>query len=416
MKRRRLKPSLGLLDVAALGIGAIIGGGVFVAIGIATGMAGPAILLSMLVGGVVASLTALSVVQLSSRMVKTGGYGFAHEVISPFAGFIAGWMWMIANLVVGAAIAIGLANYVCVFFPFLSVGGVAAGAIILFTLLNYLGIRRSAFVNTGLVFVEIAVILFFVAVGIGSINMGNFVPFAPHGAYGVLQGAAFLFFAYGRFVRITTISEEVKRPKKTIPKAVALALGISVIAYLIVGYVVVGLVGHEALAGSGSPLADALKGTGGLFSVALVSIGAIAATSSVLLTTILGLSRMGFAMGRDRELPYFMSELHPRYKVPDTAIVTVGGIMMLFAVMADLTQIIAISSFVSLLYYALINLSALFLSRKRKSKKHMIAPTLGIFSCIGLLFFLTIESWIIGVAALLFGVLYYCARKKLGKK
>jgi APA family basic amino acid/polyamine antiporter len=404
-----LKKTFGLFDAFNIGIGAIIGAGIFVVTGIGASLAGPALLISLLISAGIAAFTALSFAELSILIPKEGGgYEFAHELISPFAGFITGWLWLFSNVVVGAVVSLGFAHYFALFFP-IPVHITAVIACIIITTINYLGAKELEVVNNALVVFKLFILVCFVVFGISAVNQGNITSsFLPHGSIGILQGAAFMFFAFAGFARITVIGEEVKDPKKTIPRAILLALGVSTIIYLLVSYTAIGLVGYEALANSGSPLADAAHQEGNII-VLLVSLGALAATFSVLLTTLLGTSRVSFAMARNKDLPKFFNKLHPKRTVPYVAILIFGVIMTLFAAFTDLTSAVAIANFASLFYYAVANYAALKIDKPRYPK---IIPIIGLLTCILLLFFLTPAAWIIGSLSIVIGLVYYLAIKK----
>jgi APA family basic amino acid/polyamine antiporter len=402
------KRSLGLFDALAIGIGAIIGAGIFVVTGISAGLAGPALLLSLLIGACISGFTALSFAELAALIPKEGGgYEFAHELISPFAGFISGWLWLVSNLVVGAVVSLGFASYLAIFIPSLPVNATAALACLAITLINYLGARESSLFNDVLVVIKLLILAFFIALGIGAVSLGNFSPFMPNGGYGVMQGAAIIFFAYSGFARVTLISEEVKNPRKTIPLAIILALGISTVIYMLVSFVAVGLVGYHELAVSGSSLAAAAQSESKNAAI-LISIGAIVATLSVLLTTLLGLSRISFAMARNHDLPAFFAKLHPKRATPYNTILVFGLVMTIFAAFTDLLRAAAISNFAMLLYYAIANYSAL---KIEKPVYPRIIPVLGLITSIMLLFFLARDAWIIGGLALLSGIVFYHMEK-----
>jgi len=404
-----LKKTFGLFDAFNIGIGAIIGAGIFVVTGIGASLAGPALLISLLISAGIAAFTALSFAELSILIPKEGGgYEFAHELISPFAGFITGWLWLFSNVVVGAVVSLGFAHYFALFFP-IPVHITAVIACIIITTINYLGAKELEVVNNALVVFKLFILVCFVVFGISAVNQGNITSsFLPHGSIGILQGAAFMFFAFAGFARITVIGEEVKDPKKTIPRAILLALGVSTIIYLLVSYTAIGLVGYEALANSGSPLADAAHQEGSII-VLLVSLGALAATFSVLLTTLLGTSRVSFAMARNKDLPRFFNKLHPTRNIPYVAILIFGIIMTLFAAFTDLTSAVAIANFASLFYYAVANYAALKIDKPRYPK---IIPIIGLLTCILLLFFLTPAAWIIGCLSIVIGLVYYLAINK----
>jgi APA family basic amino acid/polyamine antiporter len=407
-----LKKTFGLFDAFNIGIGAIIGAGIFVVTGIGASLAGPALLVSLLISAGIAAFTALSFAELSVLIPKEGGgYEFAHELISPFAGFITGWLWLLSNVVVGAVVSLGFAHYFALFFP-IPVHITAVIACIIIITINYLGARELGVVNNALVVFKLFILACFVVFGIRAINLGNITSsFLPHGSIGVLQGAAFMFFAFAGFARITVIGEEVKDPKKTIPRAILLALGVSTIIYLLVSYTAIGLVGYQALANSGSPLADAAHAEGNTM-LLLISLGALAATFSVLLTTLLGTSRVSFAMARNKDLPKFFNKLHPKRSIPYVAILIFGIIMTLFAAFTDLTSAVAIANFASLFYYAIANYAALKIDKPRYPR---IIPIVGLLTCILLLFFLTPAAWIIGSLSLVVGTIYYLGIKKRNK-
>jgi len=401
-----LKRGIGLFDATMIGLGAIIGGGIFVVTGIVAGLAGPALIVSMLISAVIASFTAFSFSKLSIVLPKEGGvYGFAYEFISPLAGFIVGWMWISSNIFVGAAVSLGFASYFAALFLSIPIKAVAIVVCLLFTILNLVGIRQSAMLNSILVSAKILILLFFIAFGIFYINGSNFVPFTPNGPLGVLQGSALIFFAYAGFARITILAEEVKDPSRTIPRSILLALGISTAIYLLTSFVAIGLIGYVELSASGSPLTKAIEVSGSHFAASLISVGAMMATASVLLTTILGVSRVVFAMARNGDMPKFLCSIHSKFKTPYYAVAVTGSLMILTIIFTDFTHIVAVSSFAVLSYYSLANLAAIRLSKK---KDHFsIVSSVGLLSCLGLLTFLTIDSWIIGTIGVAIGIVFY---------
>ena len=404
-----LKKTFGLFDAFNIGIGAIIGAGIFVVTGIGAALAGPALLLSLLISAGIAAFTALSFAELSMLIPKEGGgYEFAHELISPFAGFMTGWIWLLSNVVVGAVVSLGFAHYFALFFP-IPIQITAVVACVIIITINYLGAKDLEIVNNALVVFKIFILACFIVFGITALNLEHITsPFLPNGGIGVLQGAAFMFFAFAGFARITIIAEEVKDPKKTIPRAILLALAVSTIIYLLVSYTAIGLVGYQGLANSGSPLAEAAREEGNTM-VLLVSLGALAATFSVLLTTLLGTSRVSYAMARNKDLPRIFNTLHPTRNIPYISILFFGIIMTLFAAFTDLTSAVAITNFASLFYYAIANYAALKIDNPRYPR---IIPIIGLLTCMLLLFFLTPTAWIIGCLSLVVGLLYYFGIKK----
>jgi APA family basic amino acid/polyamine antiporter len=408
-----LKRSLNLWDATAISVGAIIGGGIFVVTGIVAGLAGSALIISMILAASIALFTALSYAELAAWQPVEGGiYEYARQVISPFSGFLAGWMWMVANTFTGAAVSLGFAYYLKAWFPSLPANVVAAVLCLVFTGLNFLNARESARVNTILVTAKLAILLFFVIYGATKANLGNFAPFEPFNT-GVLFGACFIFFAYTGFGRVAVIAEEVKDAQSNVPRALLLSLAISTIIYILVGIAAVGLVGSAKLADSKSPLTAAMSAAGSPIAVQIVAFGGLLATASVLLTAILGVSRMAYSMARRRDIPQVLSRLHSEFYTPYYSIWTVGFLMAALVLFFDLTGVVAVSTFGALFYYAMTNAAALKLKTKRRH--HKFYPAVGLCTCIALLAFILFaasSAWIIGIICLSVGVAYYGLRKR----
>jgi APA family basic amino acid/polyamine antiporter len=410
-----LKPSLGLFDATAISVGAIIGAGIFVVTGIAAGYAGSALIVSMLIAAIISIFTALSFAELTAWQPKEGSiYEYTYQLISPFAGFLTGWMWILSNTFAGAAVSLGFAHYLTALFPILPANWIAAIICIAFTMLNFFGIRQSALINNFLVAAKLLILAFFIILGVAYINPSNFTPFAPF-QVGVFYGACYIFFAYGGFARVAVIAEEVKDAKRNVPKAILLSLIISTIVYILVGLIAVGLIGAPKLSDPSSPaLTHAISVTGNAAAFYIVSAGGLLATASVLLTSILGVSRMAYAMARRKDIPQTLSKLHPKYSTPYYSIWIIGALMTLLVLFIDLTKVVAISTFALLFYYALANISALRLKVQKRLYPQFV-PILGTVTCLALLIFIlfaSTEAWIIGVAGLTAGAIYYVAKKK----
>jgi len=415
--RNGLKRSLGLLDATAISVGAIIGGGIFVVTGIVAGLAGSALVVSMVVAAVIAFFTALSFAELAAwQPVEGSVYEYARQVISPFSGFLAGWMWMVSNTFTGAAVSLGFAYYLTASFPDLPANVVAAVLCLAFTALNFLGARESARLNTVLVVAKLLILGFFVVFGAFNAKPANFAPFEPFNV-GVLYGAYFIFFAYTGFARAAVVAEEVKDAKRNVPKALLLSLAVSTVIYVLVGIVAVGLVGSNVLAGSNSPLAEAINATGSSLAVQVVAFGGLLATASVLLTSILGVSRMAFSMARRKDLPQALAKLNPKFCTPHYSIWAVGVLMAVLVLFFDLTGVVAVSTFGALFYYAFTNASALKLKTENR-RYHKLVPIVGLCTCVVLLafvLFVATQAWIIGGVCLIAGAVYYAAKKRVSK-
>jgi APA family basic amino acid/polyamine antiporter len=414
-KRSGLRRTLGLFDAVSIGMGAIIGAGIFVALGIAAGMAGPGLILSVIIAGIVASFTALSFAELGSAIPKEGGaYEYVFSVVSPSLGFLTGWMWLFGQIVTGAAVSLGLAAYLALFVP-IPLKLIAVSACLLFMLVNLIGVKQSGLVNDALVVLKIAALCVFVIVGVFHVQASNFSPLFPNGFSGVINGAALIFFAYLGFGRIATVSEEVKNAGKRIPLSILLALGISTLLYLLVSYTALGVVGYAKLSASGSPLADAMSATGNDLATWVVSIGGILATASVLLTTILGVSRVSFSMARNKQVPSFINALHPRFGTPYISILVTGLLMAFLAFAWDLKQVFSLASFSVIITHVLVNYSALKLGKDKRRFRVPFSPIpqlLGIVSCLVLAFSLLPETWAMASGVLAVGVIFYLLERR----
>jgi basic amino acid/polyamine antiporter, APA family len=405
----QLKRCLGLWSATALNVGAIIGGGIFVVAGIVASKAGSAMLISMVIAAIIALLTALSFVELASwQPVEGSSYEYTRQLVSPFAGFLSGWMWVISNTFGGAAVSLGFAYYLHAAFPQLPITITAAVLCLAFTALNYYGAKPSSQLNNVFVIIKIAVLAFFVVYGLLFFQPGNFAPFAPLNP-GVLFGAYFIFFAYGGFARATIVAEEIKDAERNVPRAVLFSLAISTVVYFLVGLTALGLVGAEALGNSGSPLTTAMAVSGNSLAAAAISFGGLVATASVLLTSILGVSRMIYSMSRRNDLPKALSKIHKAYATPYISVWTIGIAMTLLVLFLDLTSVVAVSTFALLFWYIFANISAFRLKRnKRKYPRSM--PLIGLASCL-VLFITTLivapNAFLLGIAFLITGATYY---------
>ena len=412
-----LKRSLSLLDATAISVGAIIGGGIFVVTGIVANLAGSALVVSIVIAAVIAFFTALSYAELSAwQPVEGSVYEYTRQVISPFSGFLTGWMFMVANTFTGAAVSLGFAYYLIAAFPSLPPNVVAAVLCLSFTALNFFNARESARVNTVLVAAKLLILGFFVIFGAVNTNTMNFTPFELFNT-GVLYGAFFIFFAYTGFGRVAVIAEEVIDAKRNVPRALFLSLAISTIVYVLVGIVAVGLVGSATLANSNSPLIAAINATESPLAVNVVAFGGLLATASVLLTAILGVSRMAYSMARRKDMPQGLAKLHSKFFTPYYSIWAVGILMAVLVLFFDLTGVVAVSTFGALFYYAMTNAAALKLKTEQR-RYHRLFPTVGLCTCIVLLAFILFaatQAWIIGVACLTGGAVYYGFRKRGSK-
>jgi len=351
----------------------------------------------------VATFNALSSAQLAATYPQSGGtYEYGYQVLHPWFGFTAGWIFLASKLAAAGTVALGFAGYFIALFPVASERLVAISAVFILTLVNYFGIRRSGYLNTIIVSVSITALIYFIVSGIPSFNLDNLTPFAPHGWRGAIESSALLFFAYTGYARLATLGEEVHAPKKTIPKAITWALGIAIVLYTSVALVAVAGVGAEVLAESRSPLEAAAR-TFQFPGVALiVAIGATTAMLGVLLSQLLGISRMIFAMSRRRDLPAVFDHVHPTYAVPDRGILVAGLFAILVALFGTFETIVAAAAFTILVYYSITNLAALKMRQDDKLFPNWI-PVAGLISCILLASTLSFNVIATGIGVLVFG-------------
>ena len=411
-KHQTLKPKLGFWSATAISVGATIGAGIFVVIGISAKEAGSALVVSMILAGIIALFTALSFAELAAwKPVEGSVYQYTRTLVSPFAGFLTGWMWIVSNTFGGATVALGFAYYLGSAFPGLPLNLVAAAICLGFTALNFVGIRQSSWLNNVLVVINVAVLAFFVVFGVLHFNGANFLPFLPLNS-GMFYGAFFIFFAYGGFARVAVIAEEVKDAKRNVPKAIISSLAISMTIYVLVGVVAVGLVGAGVLASSNSPLSSAIGVTGSSLAIQIISVGGLVATAGVLLTSVLGVSRVAYSMARESDMPSVMCKVHGKFGTPYYSIWIVGGLMALMALFVDLQQVAAVSIFALLFYYSFANVCALRLKTESRLYPRVL-PTVGLVLCLLLLavvVFVNAQAWLIGLACLAVGALVYAVK------
>jgi APA family basic amino acid/polyamine antiporter len=410
-----LVPSLNVFDATAMSVGAIIGAGIFVVIGIAAGQAGSALIVSMVLAALMSLLSALSMAELIRWLPTEGSsYELARRLLSPATGFLSGWMYIVKNTFTGAAVAIGFARSLRVIVPAVPVTWTAALLCVIFTALNSIGIRQSAQLNNILVTGKLAILALFCALGLRYVNTAHFAPFEPI-QWGVIAGASSMFFAFGGAARVAVMAEEVIDARRNVPRAIMLSLLVSTVVYLLVGIVAVGLIGGPRLAAAGAPLSAAIAATGHPFAIYAVSAGGLVAMANVLLTSILGISRMAYAMTRRGDLPTHLTLVSVRRATPVFAIWATGFTMALLAAVVDLTRVVTVSTFAMFFGQTITNLCALRLDPAARRHSRVI-PLLGLGTSLIFLvaiFFIAPLAWGIGVATLTGGMLYYMGRRIL---
>lgn len=403
--RASLRRDLGLLDAVGIGVGAIIGAGIFVVLGVAAGIAGPSILVGLVIAGVAASANALSSAQLAAVFPFAGGtYEYGYRVLNPWAGYIAGWMFLASKTAAAGTVALGLGGYLGTFLPATPPRLVGAGAIAAFTALGYFGVRRSSVANLAIIAVSVGSLVLFCVAGAPRVTAGAFRPFAQGDLSGMLEAAALLFFAYTGYARVATLGEEVREPERTIPRAIMITIGSTLLLYRAVAVVAIGTSGADALAATAAPLAVAARAAHGEGLALVVAAGGVAAMLGVVLSQVLGLSRMTFAMARRGDLPSALERVHPRYGVPHRAMVLVGVVAIAVTLTGSLKGVAEAAAFTILIYYGLANLAAYRMPERSKLFPNLV-PLVGMTGCAVLALSLPIDTIITGLTVLTVGLL-----------
>jgi APA family basic amino acid/polyamine antiporter len=421
---------LGFWGATGIGIGAIIGTGIFVLIGVASGIAGPAVILSFIIAGFVAMLTGLSTAELTSFIHEAGGsYIYTTKAFGAFPGFVVGWMNTFDYIVGTSAVSVGFAAYFAYFVginPTTAVIVIVATAWpLILTLLNLKGIREASGTNNLLVALKILALLVFIVVGGSAIiatgSYANYHPFFPQGFSGVMSGAAIIFFAFVGFNTIAVMAEEVKDPEKNVPRAILFAFAICTLIYISVSIVAVGVVDWKLLGSTSAPLEFALKtATDNIFILQFVALSALFATTSVIMASIMGGSRALFAMARQGVLPKGLSRIS-RQGVPVFTILVCGIIIsgIVVATGGNLDWLASLFNFGTLLTFFFINLSLIKLrrtmpdaQRKFRVPFYPYTPVFAMISCIALAFYLNSNAVITACIFLVLGVIVYNINKR----
>ncbi|MFI2507597.1 APC family permease [Streptomyces sp. NPDC018972] len=404
-----LRRRLGVPDAVMIGLGSMIGAGIFAALAPAAQSAGSGVLVALALAAVVAYCNATSSARLAARYPASGGtYVYGRERLGDFWGYLAGWSFVVGKTASCAAMALTVGSYA---WPG-QAHAVAVAAVVALTAVNYAGVEKSAWLTRAIVAVVLAVLAAVVVAGLTSsasdaagLDIGDDATFG-----GVLQAAGLLFFAFAGYARIATLGEEVRDPERTIPRAIPIALGITLVVYAAVAVAVLTVLGPKGLAEAAAPLSDAARAAGADRLAPVVRVGAAVAALGSLLALILGVSRTTLAMARDRHLPHVLAAVHPRYKVPHRAELAVGAVVAVLAATADVRGAIGFSSFGVLVYYAVANASAWTL-RPQEGRPARIVPVVGLAGCLLLAFALPLSSVVAGAAVLAAGAAAYGVRR-----
>ena len=433
VEKQRLHRTLNAFDLTMLGIGAIIGVGIFVLTGTASArFAGPGITLSFIIAGTACAFAALCYAEFASLIPVAGSaYNYAYATLGEVIAWIIGWDLILEYIVASIAVAIGWSGYfvnilsaIGVSLPVWCSGtpGTVPGAVVNFpaifivlflTTILIIGIKESARFTSLMVFVKLGTLLVFILVGIFNIKPSNWIPFMPFGFKGVLTGAAIVFFAYIGFDAVSTVAEETKNPQRNMPIGIILSLGISTIFYIVVTAIITGIVPYREL-NHPAPVALALNQIGFRWGSALVSAGAVAGITSVLLVMLMGQPRIFFSMARDGLLWPWISKVHPRFHTPYVSQIITGVVVAGFAGFIDIGTAAELCNIGTLFAFCIVCGGIIVLrvihpklTRPFRCPLVPLIPLLGIGFCLSLMLALPAITWIRFVVWLLAGLFIY---------
>lgn len=406
----RLARRLGTADAVVIGLGSMLGAGVFAAFGPAANAAGSGLLVGLALAAAVAYCNATSSAQLAAVHPQAGGtYVYGRQRLGPFWGHLAGWAFVVGKTASCAAMALTFGVYAAPRWQ----RELAVAAVVVITAVNYHGIRKTAWTTRLLLAIVLASLAAAVAatLGGGNASVANLDGVFAGGVLGMFRAGGILFFAFAGYARIATLGEEVIDPARTIPRAIPLALGLATAIYAVIAVSALAAVGPGGLARSDAPLATA-AGAGALDWLSpAVRLGGTVAALSVLLSLLAGVSRTAFAMAADGELPRRLAAVHPRHRVPHRAELVVAGLVIAVVATADVRGAIGFSSFAVLVYYAVANASAWTLPAALRRWPRPLAGA-GLLGCLALAFTLPATSVAAGVIVLALGVALRAVRRR----
>ena len=425
----RLQRSLSAFDLTMIGIGAIIGAGIFALTGNAAATkAGPAVVLSFVLSGIGCAFAGLCYAEMAAMIPVAGSaYTYAYATLGELFAWIIGWALVLEYAVGAITVAISWSGYLVRFLekgfdihlPFEWVNGYmvtqtdAAGvihhglfnipAVLLvcaITVLLIVGVKESARATSAIVFIKIAAVLLFIGIGATHVNTANWSPFVPFGPWGIVQGAGTIFFAYIGFDAVTTMSEEAKNAQRDLPIGIIASLVVCTVLYIAVAGVLTGMVPYLELKDP-APVTLALSRVGVSWGVTLVSIGALAGLGSVVMVMMMGQPRVFLAMSRDGLLPAGISKIHPKYQTPARSTILTGVVVAVCASTMSTEIAGNLTSMGTLFAFVLVCLGVLVLrktdpSRPRPFKAPLVpvVPVLGMLTCLGMMAGLDGATWI----------------------
>lgn len=398
---------LGTVDAVTIGLGSMIGAGIFAAFAPAAQAAGSGLLIGLALAAIVAYANAMASAQLAAQYPTSGGsYIFGRERLGEWWGFLAGWGFVIGKTASCVAMGLTFATYVA---PAGWEKAIAIAAVVGLTAVNYRGVTRTA----ALTRIIVTIVLVALAIAVASAWIGGGADPAraeigtvlSGGWYGILQSAGLLFFAFAGYARIATMGEEVRDPRRTIPRSIRIALAAAVIVYAVVAFTALATLGPPALQASAAPLADMVRASDWRWAVTVIRIGGAAASLGALLALIAGVGRTSLAMARNDDLPRTLAAVHERFRVPHRAEVTLAIVVSFLVMAVDLRGAIGFSSFGVLLYYFVTNLAAYTQTGENRMFPRAL-QILGALLCIALVATLPLSSIVGGIVMFAIGVVY----------
>ena len=405
-----LQRRLGLGDAVFIGLGSMVGAGVFAVWAPAADAAGTGLLIGLAIAAIVAFGNATSSAQLAAAHPTSGGtYAYGRAELGPWWGFVAGWGFVIGKIASCAAMALTFAAYAA---PAGWERPVAIAAVVALTAVNWFGVTRTAGAARVIVVISLGALAAAVTAAFSADSTPDWFTAGTvwaGGGYGILQSAGLLFFAFAGYARIATMGEEVRDPRRVIPRAIVIAFLIALAVYAVVAVAVLSALGPDAVAASTAPVADAAAQSGWAWIDVVVRIGAAAASLGALLALIAGVSRTAFAMSRERDLPGFLDAVHPRWHVPHRAELVAAAIVVVLVAFVDLRGAIGFSSFGVLLYYFVANVAA-FRQRGDARRYPVVLQIIGAIGCLVLAITLPWQSVVAGAVVVAVGVAYRALR------
>ncbi|MEU3165633.1 amino acid permease [Streptosporangium sp. NPDC006930] len=450
----RLRKDLSALDLTVFGIGVVIGTGIFVLTGrVAREMAGPAVALSFVVAGIVCALAALCYAEFASTVPVAGSaYTFAFATLGEFPAWIIGWDLTLEMMLGAAVVAVGWSGYLTSLLASLGItlpetiageGAAfnlpAALIVLVLTAILVVGIKLSSRLNLIIVTIKLAVILLVVVAGLFFVRGANYSPFVPpskstpaveglsapliqvlfgispvaYGVLGIFSAAAIVFFAYIGFDVVATAAEETRNPQRDLPIGILSSLAICTALYVVVSLVVVGMQPYGQLS-EAAPLADAFKAVGQTWAASLISVGALAGLTTVVMILMMGMSRVMFAMCRDHLLPGGLAKVHPKYRTPYVITIMMGVVVAALAGLVPLSTIAELVNIGTLFAFVVVSIAVVILRRTRPDLPRSfrtplvpVVPVLSVLACVYLMLNLPVETWLRFVAWMLLGILLY---------